>query len=105
MKKLITLVLAVVMIFSFSSIVFAEEAGETLTVGIAMPTNSLERWNRDGQYLKEQFEAAGFEAMLKYSDNDTNQQNNDIQTMIADGVDLLIIAAIDGHRLWQKQRN
>ena len=71
------------------------------TVGIAMPTKSLERWNRDGEYLKAQFEAAGYNAELKYSDNDTNQQNNDIQAMIADGVDLLLIAAIDGNTLSQ----
>ena len=77
----------------------AEE--EQLTVGIAMPTNSLERWNRDGQYLKEQFEAAGYGAVLKFSDNDIETQNNDLQTMIADGVDLLIITAIDGESLTQ----
>ena len=76
-------------------------AGGTQTVGIAMPTKSLERWNRDGDYLKAQFEAAGYNAQLKYSDNDTNQQNNDIQAMIADGVDVLIIAAIDGDSLSQ----
>ena len=84
----------------------ASEAGGssdtgTQTVGIAMPTKSLERWNRDGDYLKAQFEAAGYNAQLKYSDNDTNQQNNDIQAMIADGVDVLIIAAIDGETLTQ----
>ena len=71
------------------------------TVGIAMPTKSLERWNRDGDYLKAQFEAAGYQAQLKYSDNDSNQQNNDIQAMIADGVNVLIIAAIDGETLTQ----
>ena len=71
------------------------------TVGIAMPTKSLERWNRDGDYLKAQFEAAGYQAQLKYSDNDSNQQNNDIQAMIADGVSVLIIAAIDGEALTQ----
>ena len=75
--------------------------GGTQTVGIAMPTKSLERWNRDGDYLKAQFEAAGYAAQLKYSDNDSNQQNNDIQAMIADGVDVLIIAAIDGETLTQ----
>ena len=84
----------------------AEEAapaaeGGTQTVGIAMPTKSLERWNRDGDYLKAQFEAAGYGVQLKYSDNDTDQQNNDIQAMIADKVDLLIIAAIDGDSLSQ----
>ncbi|MBO4524222.1 sugar-binding protein [Ruminococcus sp.] len=71
------------------------------TVGIAMPTKSLERWNRDGEYLKEQFEAAGYDVELKYSDNKTDQQNNDIQSMIADKVDLLLIAAIDGETLSQ----
>ena len=70
-------------------------------VGIAMPTKSLERWNRDGEYLTNQFETAGYTVELKYSDNDTNQQNNDIQSMIADKVDLLLIAAIDGSTLSQ----
>ncbi|MBP0988104.1 MAG: sugar-binding protein, partial [Oscillospiraceae bacterium] len=74
---------------------------EAKTVGIAMPTKSLERWNRDGEYLKQQFEDAGYQVELKYSDNDTNQQNNDIQGMIADGVDLLLIVAIDGNALTQ----
>ena len=46
-------------------------------------------------------EAAGYQAQLKYSDNDSNQQNNDIQAMIADGVNVLIIAAIDGETLTQ----
>ena len=75
--------------------------GGKKTVGIAMPTKSLERWNRDGEYLESQFKAAGYDVELKYSDNDTNQQNNDIQGMIADGVDLLLIAAIDGNTLSQ----
>lgn len=74
-------------------------SGEGGTVGIAMPTKSLERWNRDGSYLKEQFETAGYGVELKYSDNDVEQQNNDIAAMIADGVDLLIVAAIDGDSL------
>ena len=64
----------------------AAEAGGAQTVGIAMPTKSLERWNRDGDYLKAQFEAAGYGVQLKYSDNDTDQQNNDIQAMIASTV-------------------
>ena len=70
-------------------------------VGISMPTKSLERWNRDGSYLKSQFEAAGYQVELTYSDNDAVQQNNDIANMIADGVKVLIITAIDSDSLSQ----
>ena len=68
-------------------------------IGISMPTQSLERWNRDGSYLDQQFQAAGYETIVTYSDNDPNRQVNDIQNMIAEDVDLLVVAAIDGEAL------
>lgn len=68
-------------------------------IGISMPTQSLERWNRDGSYLDQQFKSAGYDTILTYSDNDTNRQVNDIQNMIAEDVDLLVVAAIDGEAL------
>ena len=74
----------------------APAAEGTKKIGISMPTQSLERWNRDGKYLEEQFKAAGFETILTYSDNKSDRQVNDIQNMIAEDVDLLIVAAIDG---------
>ena len=70
-------------------------------VGIAMPTKSLERWNRDGSYLEEQFSSKGYEVSLTYSDNKIDQQVKDIESLIADDVDLLVIAAIDGESLTQ----
>lgn len=76
-----------------------DSTGGAKKVGIAMPTQSLERWNRDGSYLEEQFKSAGYETVVTYSDNDTNRQVSDIQNMIADGVDLLVVAAIDGEAL------
>jgi putative multiple sugar transport system substrate-binding protein len=76
-------------------------AGGDQTVGIAMPTQSLERWNRDGSYLKEQFESKGYAVELTYSDNKIDQQVKDIEGLIADDVDLLVIAAIDGESLTQ----
>ena len=70
-------------------------------VGIAMPTKSLERWNRDGSYLEEQFKSKGYEVKLTFSDNKIDQQVKDIEGLIADDVDLLVIAAIDGESLTQ----
>lgn len=68
-------------------------------IGLSMPTQSLERWNRDGAYLEQKFKEAGYDTILTYSDNDSGKQVNDIQNMLADGVDILVIAAIDGEAL------
>lgn len=68
-------------------------------VGISMPTKSLERWNRDGSYLEQQFQGKGCDVKLTYSDNKIDQQVKDIENLIADKVNLLVIAAIDGKSL------
>lgn len=99
-KTILSVLLSMTMAVSLSSCGGAGGSGKK-TVGIAMPTKSLERWNRDGEYLKDLFEKAGYKVELKYSDNKTDQQNNDIQNMIADKVDLLLIAAVDGSTLTQ----
>jgi putative multiple sugar transport system substrate-binding protein len=70
-------------------------------VGISMPTKSLERWNRDGSYLQKQFKDKGYCVSLTYSDNKIDQQVKDIEGLIADKVDLLVVAAIDGESLSQ----
>ena len=115
MKKILALILAAIMSLSLvacggggasssvptgsgSASASAATAGGK-KIGIAMPTKSLERWNRDGSYLKQQFESAGYEVELTYSDNDVTQQVNDIENLISDGVSILIIAAIDGESL------
>jgi len=79
----------------------ADTSEGTKKIGIAMPTKSLERWNRDGSYLEEQFKSQGYEVALTYSDNKIDQQVKDIEGLIADDVDLLVIAAIDGESLSQ----
>lgn len=76
-----------------------DKESKDIKVGISMPTKSLERWNRDGSFLQKEFEGLGYKVELTYSDNKSEQQVNDIQNMIADGVKLLVIAAIDGETL------
>ncbi len=71
------------------------------TVGISMPTKSLERWNRDGSFLEKQFQDAGYKTEVTYSDNKIDQQVKDLEGLIADDVDLLVVAAIDGQSLSQ----
>ncbi|MFV0252794.1 MAG: multiple monosaccharide ABC transporter substrate-binding protein [Beutenbergiaceae bacterium] len=74
-------------------------AAEDLLVGIAMPTKSLERWNRDGAHLESLLEDAGYETSLQYADDKVDQQITQIQNMINDGADILVVASIDGTAL------
>lgn len=69
------------------------------TVGIAMPTKSSARWISDGNSMVEQFKAAGFDTDLQYAEDDIPNQLAQIENMITKGVDVLVIAAIDGTTL------
>lgn len=73
--------------------------GETSLIGIAMPTKSLERWNKDGANLEAQLQEAGYETMLQYADNKVDQQITQLQNMINQGADVLVVASIDGTAL------
>ena len=74
------------------------EAG-TGKIGVAMPTKDLQRWNQDGENMKAELEAAGYEVDLQYASNDINTQVSQIENMISGGCDLLVIASIDGESL------
>ena len=69
------------------------------TVGIAMPTQSSARWISDGNSMVDQFAAAGYETILQYAEDDIPNQLAQIENMITNGVDVLVIAAIDGTTL------
>ena len=68
-------------------------------VGVAMPTQSSERWINDGANMKEQLEALGYEVDLQYAEDDVQAQVSQIENMIANGANCLVIAAIDSSAL------
>ena len=76
-----------------------EGGDEKGKVGISMPTRSLERWINDGEGLQKQLKDAGYSADLQYADDKSDTQISQIQNQIASGVDILVIAAIDGELL------
>lgn len=69
------------------------------TIGIAMPTKSSERWVADGQNMVDQFKAMGYRTDLQYGDDVVQNQVSQIENMITKGVQLLVIAPIDGSSL------
>ncbi|WP_304620129.1 multiple monosaccharide ABC transporter substrate-binding protein [Paracoccus sediminilitoris] len=69
------------------------------TVGISMPTKSSARWIDDGNNMVKQFQDAGYDTDLQYAEDDIPNQLAQVENMITKGVDVLVIAAIDGTTL------
>ena len=77
----------------------ADAAAGGKKVGVAMPTQSSERWINDGANMKAQLEALGYEVDLQYAEDDVQAQVSQIENMIASGVNCLVIASIDSDAL------
>ncbi|WP_099469766.1 multiple monosaccharide ABC transporter substrate-binding protein [Konateibacter massiliensis] len=73
--------------------------GETKKVGVAMPTQSSERWINDGANMKSRLEALGYEVDMQYAEDDVQAQVSQIENLIANGADCLVIAAVDSSAL------
>jgi putative multiple sugar transport system substrate-binding protein len=73
--------------------------GDAGFIGIAMPTKSSERWVHDGNNMKAEFEKRGYKVDLQYAEDIVENQVSQIENMITKGVDVLVIAAIDGESL------
>lgn len=76
----------------------SQAPGDTL-IGVAMPTQTSERWIADGNAVKEGLEKAGYKVDLQFANDDIPTQTQQIDAMITSGAKLLIIAAIDGTAL------
>ncbi|MEN6491685.1 MAG: multiple monosaccharide ABC transporter substrate-binding protein, partial [Rectinema sp.] len=91
MKRFVLVVVALMLVLSYS---FAQS--KNVLIGVAMPTQSLQRWNQDGANLKAKLEAKGYKVVLQYANNDVNAQLQQLENMITQGAKMLVIASIDG---------
>ena len=97
-KKLaIMATVAAMSVAAFGTVANAEESKGV--IGVAMPTQDLQRWNQDGENMKAQLEEKGYTVDLQYAGNDVQTQVSQIENMIANGDQLLVIASIEGDSL------
>jgi putative multiple sugar transport system substrate-binding protein len=69
------------------------------TIGVAMPTKTSERWIKDGNYIKQQLEAAGYTVNLQYANDDIPTQVSQVNDMVTKNNSILVVASIDGTAL------
>ncbi|WP_105567025.1 multiple monosaccharide ABC transporter substrate-binding protein [Microbacterium halophytorum] len=82
-----------------------DAAAEDIQVGVAMPTETSERWIADGDAVKSQLEEAGYEVDLQFANDDIPRQQQQLDQMITNGADILIVASIDGTALATQLEN
>jgi len=98
MRRKLSLVLVLTLLLSLFTLTGCGKSGGNL-IGVAMPTKSLQRWNQDGENMKKELEAKGYQVDLQYANNDVNTQIQQIENMITKGCKVLVIASIDGSSL------
>lgn len=100
LKKLAILGIATIATLSlFAACGKKEGGGSGKAVGIAMPSKALERWEKDGNYMVEQLKKDGYKVDIQYAQDVVPTQVSQIENMITKGVDVILIAPIDGESL------
>ena len=82
----------------------AEEAAETPSagggvVGVALPWLGTQNWAEAEVMFKEQLEAAGYEAIIQAADQKVPQQQQQIESMIENGAQVIVVGPVDGSQL------
>lgn len=98
-KLLSTAIVLVVALMLTACGAKTEDSDSKGFVGIAMPTQSAERWIADGANMVKVLEDLGYETDLQYAEDVVQNQISQIENMITKGVDVLVIASIDGSAL------
>lgn len=101
MKKMMVVLLA--LLIAAGSFVFAggakEQGTKQLSVGVAMPTQSSERWINDAANIKKQLESLGYKVEVQFAEDDVQAQVSQIENLVAKQVDCLVVAAVDSSAL------
>lgn len=100
-KRIFLALVTLVSIFTLAACGSKGSEGSTngKTVGIAMPSKALERWEKDGNYMVDQLKEKGYKIDIQYAQDSVPTQVSQIENMITKGVDVIVIASIDGEAL------
>lgn len=72
---------------------------DKLLVGVAMPTQSSERWINDAANMKSNLEKLGYAVDIQFAEDDVQTQVSQIENFIAKGVKCLVVASVDSQAL------
>ena len=93
MKKLVSLLLALVMVLGLC---VGCGAKNELDIGIVLPTKDEDRWLADEATFLKLIEEKGYKAEIMYSQADPAIEKSNVEALIEKGVKVLLICPFDG---------
>ncbi|WP_294568468.1 sugar-binding protein [uncultured Arthrobacter sp.] len=72
---------------------------EGAPIGVALPQKTSENWVLAEQLFNDGLTEAGYEPDVQFANGGVSEQQNQINSMITNGVEVLIVGAIDGAQL------
>ncbi|WP_159615567.1 sugar-binding protein [Arthrobacter zhaoguopingii] len=72
---------------------------EGAAIGVALPQKTSENWVLAEQLFNDGLTEAGYEPDVQFANGGVSEQQNQINSMITNGVEVLIVGAIDGAQL------
>jgi len=95
-SKVLGLLIAVFVVSMFVLNGCSSGGGEgKIRIGFAMDTLKEERWQKDRDYFTQRAEELGAEVIVLSADGDPLKQNQQCETLVAKGVDLLVVVPFD----------
>ncbi|WP_256757684.1 sugar ABC transporter substrate-binding protein [Cohnella sp. WQ 127256] len=74
-------------------------APKSFKIGFAVSTQQEERWVKEAKYFEDAVKALGGTPIVQFADNDESKQNDQVENMVSQGVDVLVIASINGETI------
>ncbi len=90
MKKLVVLFLGVFAVLTLSA------CGGAVDIGIVLPTNDEPRWVQDEERFEALLDETDYSVEILFSDGDTAVERSNVESLVAQGIKVLIITAQDG---------
>jgi len=101
-KKFVWMLLSILIVSSFALAACGGEAtptettgGETLAVGIVLPTKDEPRWIQDENRFKDALEKENYSVEILFSQGDSAKEKQNVETLISKGIKVLIICPHD----------
>ncbi len=99
MLVVVSLLLSVLIGYALSlrnTVAAAGRTGQNLTIGLSMDTLKEARWQRDRDLFVQRAEELGATVLVQSANSDDSRQIRDVNSLIANKVDVLVIVPHDG---------